>query len=152
VSAPPDLALALVTRFEGFRAAPYRDAAGIATIGYGAAHYGDGRAVTMGDAPLTEAQARALLAAQLRRSWAEIAPGFARPPSPHQAAAMLSLAYNIGTAAFCGSTLLRKFNRGDVAGAADQFLVWDKAHVGGGLARLPGLAARRDAERALFLS
>lgn len=146
------LAQALVMRFEGFRSAPYRDAAGIASIGYGATRYADGRAVTMADPPLTQAQARALLVAQLDRTWAHIAPGFAHPPSLNQAAAMLSLAFNIGAAAFGASTLLRKFNSGDVAGAADQFLVWDKAHVKGVLTRLPGLAARRDAERALFLS
>jgi lysozyme len=146
------LAMGLVTRFEGFRGVPYRDAAGIATIGYGATRYKDGRAVTLRDPPMTRDAARALLQDQLQKVCACIAPGFAQPPNPNQGAAMLSLAYNIGAAAFSASTLLRKINAGDVAGAADQFLVWDKAHVNGVMTALPGLAARRAAERALFLS
>ena len=47
--------------------------------------------------------------------------------------------------------LLAKFNAGDAAGAADQFLRWDKARIDGVLTPLPGLAARRRRERALFL-
>ena len=46
------------------------------------------------------------------------------------------------------STLLRKLNAGDYAGAADEFLRWNKA--GGKV--LNGLTRRREAERALFLS
>ncbi|EBY2991617.1 lysozyme, partial [Salmonella enterica subsp. enterica serovar Typhimurium] len=46
------------------------------------------------------------------------------------------------------STLLRKLNSGDYAGAADEFLRWNKA--GGKV--LNGLTRRREAERALFLS
>jgi hypothetical protein len=46
-----------------------------------------------------------------------------------------------------GSTLMRKLDAGDLAGAAEQFLLWDKA---GGKVML-GLKRRRTAERALFL-
>ena len=35
-----------------------------------------------------------------------------------------SLAYNIGTGAFCGSTLVKKSNAGDYAGACEEFLRW----------------------------
>ena len=49
------------------------------------------------------------------------------------------------------STLLRKVNAGDFAGAAEQFLVWDKARVNGVLQPLAGLTRRRRAERALFM-
>ncbi|WP_335876684.1 lysozyme, partial [Acinetobacter baumannii] len=45
------------------------------------------------------------------------------------------------------STLLKKLNKGDYQGAADQFLVWNKA--GGKV--MKGLVRRREAERALFL-
>ncbi len=59
---------------------------------------------------------------------------------------MVCLAYNIGMGNFRSSTLLRKFNLGDVAGADAQFLVWNKA---GGKVML-GLRRRRAAEQALF--
>lgn len=56
--------------------------------------------------------------------------------------AMLSLAYNIGTAAFCGSTLVKKLNAQDYAGACLQILVWYKFKG----QPLPGLTKRRQAE------
>ncbi|MRT52129.1 lysozyme, partial [Xylella fastidiosa subsp. multiplex] len=37
---------------------------------------------------------------------------------------MVSLSFNIGVGAFHRSTLLKRLNAGDVAGAAQQFHVW----------------------------
>lgn len=65
----------------------------------------------------------------------------------HQIAACLSLSYNIGSAAFQGSTLLRKLKARDFAGAAEQFARWNKSKG----KVLPGLVTRRAKERALFL-
>jgi lysozyme len=62
-------------------------------------------------------------------------------------AAVVSLAYNIGTGALCKSSIIRKLNAGDVRGACDAFLKWNKA---AGIA-LPGLTRRRQEERALCL-
>ncbi|EDH9820259.1 TPA_asm: lysozyme, partial [Salmonella enterica subsp. enterica serovar Typhimurium] len=62
--------------------------------------------------------------------------------------ALVSFAYNLGARTLSSSTLLRKLNSGDYAGAADEFLRWNKA--GGKV--LNGLTRRREAERALFLS
>ena len=56
--------------------------------------------------------------------------------------AFLSLSYNIGAGAFCGSTLVRKLNAGDYAGACEQILAWDKA----GGRQVAGLTARRKRE------
>jgi lysozyme len=75
-----------------------------------------------------------------------------QPASLHQAAAMLSLTYNIGTGAFGSSSVLRKFNTGDTAGAADAFLMWDKGTVDGQLVVIQGLLNRRQAERTVFLT
>jgi hypothetical protein len=57
------------------------------------------------------------------------------------------LAYNIGVPAFQGLTLVRKFNRGDTAGAADEFPRWNKSNG----EVLLGLRRRRAADRAMFL-
>ncbi len=62
--------------------------------------------------------------------------------------ALVSIEYNLGDRTLSSSTLLRKLNSGDYAGAADEFLRWNKA--GGKV--LNGLTRRREAERALFLS
>lgn len=64
-----------------------------------------------------------------------------------QWAAATSLAYNIGTGAYCGSTVDRRFDAGQWAAACDAFLMWNKA--GGRV--VAGLANRRAAERALCL-
>jgi lysozyme len=69
------------------------------------------------------------------------------PMSPSRKAAMVSFSYNVGTEAFCKSTLARKLNAGD-ASACDELLRWTTAK---GI-QLPGLVKRREQERALCLS
>ena len=66
---------------------------------------------------------------------------------PHQLSAAISLAYNIGTTAYCRSTVARRFNAGQWAAACDLFLAWTRA--GGRVVQ--GLVNRRRAERALCL-
>lgn len=56
--------------------------------------------------------------------------------------AFLSLAYNIGPGAFCGSTLVRRLNAGDYAGACAEILRWDRFRN----KPLRGLTLRRQAE------
>ena len=63
-------------------------------------------------------------------------------------AAFVSLSYNIGINAFCRSTVVRRYNAGDVSGACDAILMWDK--VNGVTWR--GLTERRKQERELCLS
>ncbi|MEI9995520.1 MAG: lysozyme [Rhizomicrobium sp.] len=146
------LAAPLIEQFEGFRAAPYRDSVGVATIGYGTIQYPDGKAVTMSDPAVTQAQAGEYLSYQMQLKAAALGPLLQKPATLHQAAAMLSLAYNIGTGAFQSSTVLRKFNAGDPAGAADAFLMWDKGTVNGKKVVIDGLHKRRVAERTIFLT
>lgn len=70
----------------------------------------------------------------------------------HQRAAAVSLAYNIGTGAFCRSTAARRFRAKDWRGGCDAFLPWDKARVNGTLRPVRGLTNRRQRERALCLT
>lgn len=141
----------IIKEFEGFRAAPYRDSAGIPTIGYGTIRYPDGLAVAMGDPPVTEAQAGIYLRDHMAPTAAYIAGRLEHPATLNQAAAMLSLAYNIGTGGFGSSSVLRFFNKGNIPDAADAFLMWNKARVNGALTPVQGLTNRRMKERALFL-
>lgn len=96
---------------------------------------------------ITQAQADERLVGDL--AWAEKAVNNAvsRNCTPNQFAALVSFEFNTG--ALLGSTLLKLFNAGNVAGAADQFLVWNKG--GSPLRVMAGLVRRRVAERALFL-
>lgn len=66
------------------------------------------------------------------------------PLHQHEYDAFVSLAYNIGSGAFCGSTLVRKLNAGDYAGACAEISRWNKQ--GGRV--LQGLVNRRAVERA----
>lgn len=61
--------------------------------------------------------------------------------------ALASLVFNIGSGQFSTSTVLRKLKAGDIPGAADAFLLWNK--VQGKPSK--GLAKRRSMERNLFL-
>lgn len=58
-------------------------------------------------------------------------------------AASVSFAYNVGTGAFCGSTMVRKWNAGDLAGACAELSRW--VYAGG--RKLSGLVKRRQIER-----
>jgi lysozyme len=62
--------------------------------------------------------------------------------------ALVDFCFNAGCGSLLGSTLLKKLNKGDVAGAAAQFSLW--VHAGGKV--VPGLVRRRKEEAALFLS
>jgi lysozyme len=64
------------------------------------------------------------------------------PLHQHEYDAFLGLAYNIGPGAFCGSTLVRRLNAGDYAGACAEILRWDRFRG----EPLRGLTLRRQAE------
>ena len=66
------------------------------------------------------------------------------PLAQHEYDAYVSFAYNIGATAFCGSTLVKKLNALDYAGACAEISRWDK--MNGRI--LPGLTNRRAKERA----
>lgn len=140
--------VSLVKEFEGCELRAYRDPVGILTIGYGYTNNaGFGPGVRAGDV-WTEEQAEAMLVEGLDRFGARIKPLLKREATPHQYSAMVSLAYNIGVGAFSKSTCLKRFNAGDIAGAAEALTWFNKA--GGRVLR--GLVRRREAERALFLT
>lgn len=137
--------LAILRYFESCELEAYWDADGrVWTIGWG----DTGPDVVKGLC-ITQAEADERLQRRLSR---EFVPGvqaaLTRPATQAQLDAMVDLAYNIGVSAFQGSTLVRLFNADDQAGAAEQFLRWNKS---GGKVLL-GLRRRRAADRARFLS
>jgi lysozyme len=68
--------------------------------------------------------------------------------TPAQKAALVDFTYNEGDEHLATSTLLKLLNAGDYQSAADALLEWDMA----GGEKLPGLDARRQANRTLFLT
>lgn len=121
---------------------PYTCPAGKWTIGYGTT-----KGVTSKHPPITKEQAEKLLIRDMQAAENLVDALVTVPLNINQTAALISLVYNIGGGHFKDSTLLKKLNAGDYAGAAERFLVWRKA----GVMVLPGLVKRREAERELFL-
>ncbi len=60
-------------------------------------------------------------------------------------AVILDFIHNKGAGALAGSTLLRKANAGDIAGACAEHPRWNKGTLAGALQVLPGLQLRGDA-------
>ncbi|CAB4164981.1 COG3772 Phage-related lysozyme (muraminidase) [uncultured Caudovirales phage] len=136
----PDLAIALIARFEGFSAKPYLCPAGKWTIGYGTLCRPD-------HPPVTEEEAQALLIGYLERVAPHIlvqAPALEN--SEARLAAVLSWVYNLGLGNFTASTFRRCLAAQDWPGAAFQCRRWSRA----GGKRLAGLVARREVEARLL--
>lgn len=134
----------LVKEFEGCVLKAYQDPAKVWTIGYGSTGPDIKEGVVW-----VQSQANMALVARLNAISSILSGGFIQPAlTQNQFDALCSLCYNIGQSAFRGSTLIKKLNERDFSGAADEFLRWDKVK---GVAN-KGLARRRAAERAFFLS
>lgn len=142
-----DAGLAAIKRHEGLRLAAYQDVAGVWTIGYGTTYYRNGDKVRPGDA-ITADEAEALLRDQLEDYADSVRTLVQVPLSQAQFDALVSWTYNLGAGALRDSTMLKKLNAGDYAGAADEMLRW--VHAGG--RPVAGLRNRREAERQMFLT
>jgi len=137
-----DAGMALTKSFEGLRLTAYQDVAGIWTIGYG--HVGPAILVGM---TISEADAEALLRADLADAVACVNRAVRVTITQNQFDAMVDFCFNTGRGRFLQSTLLRKVNLKDFAGAAVQFGLW--VHAGGEV--VSGLVRRRKAEAVLFM-
>lgn len=117
-------------------------------IGYGSTwNYDQNRWVRQGDT-INQEQALRFMRNEIQEKRQMIEEVVTVPLSSRQKDALISLAYNIGTTAFKGSTLLRLLNAGaDKETVGDQFGRW--VYADGEI--LPGLVARRAQERALFV-
>lgn len=139
--------IALIKQFEGCKLTAYQDSVGVWTIGYGWTQPVDGKLIRTG-MTIKQETAERLLKTGLVSYENDVSRLVKVNLTQGQFDALVSFTYNLGARSLSTSTLLRKLNSGDYAGAADEFLRWNKA--GGKV--LNGLTRRREAERALFLS
>jgi lysozyme len=137
--------LALVKRYEGFRAQALTLADGRVVVGHG--HV---QAVAPA-APITEADAEALLKQDLAPIEAAIAARVLAPLTQSQFDALVSFVFSIGVDAFAKSDVLRRLNAGEPIAAACAMDAWRKSRVNGEPQVLDALVRRRSAERAMFL-
>lgn len=73
------------------------------------------------------------------------------PLTQGQFDALVSFVFNLGAVNFKRSTLLKELNKGRYLEAAEEILRWCHSRSNGRMRILPGLVARRQAERDLFL-
>lgn len=142
-----DKGIALIKQFEGCKLTAYQDSVGVWTIGYGWTQPVDGKPIRAG-MTIKQETAERLLKTGLVSYESDVSRLVKVGLTQGQFDALVSFTYNLGTRSLSTSTLLRKLNAGDYAGAADEFLRWNKA--GGKV--LNGLTRRREAERGMFLS
>lgn len=136
------LAVSTIGGYEGLKLNAYQDSVKVWTV-----CYGETKGVRKGDKH-TKPECNAMFANRL----VEFETGMRRcikapdsiPDKPY--VAFLSLSYNIGTGAFCKSTLVKKLNAGDIKGACNELPKWSRA---GSLTNL--LATRRASEKKMCL-
>ncbi|MGI3900518.1 MAG: lysozyme [Janthinobacterium lividum] len=134
---------AALTQREGCRLTAYRDTVGVWTIGVGHASTAPTPPLVAPGMTITAQAADEILSRDL--AVFEKAVNAADPKgrlSQNAFDASVSLAFNIGIGAFAKSTVARLIASGELAGAADAFLMWVKP---------PELKGRRQSERAQFL-
>ena len=144
----PANSIIIAKAFEGYFARPYICPAGIATIGWGATRYPDGRRVMLQDPPVTEEEAMSLLLWELEgcsRSVSRLCPALLTDEG--RFGAIVDFAFNLGAGRLQASTLRRKINQLAWDEVPGQLLKW----VYGGGRKLPGLVRRRQAEAVYFL-
>lgn len=110
---------------EGRRLHAYRDSVGIWTIGIGHTSAAGPPLVTPG-LVLTPAECDAVFDRDAVRFVAAVRAAVTRPVPQHSFDALVSLCFNIGPAAFGRSTLVRRLNDGDVEGAAEAMMMWNR--------------------------
>lgn len=136
----------IVRNFEGYMPFPYKDIAGIDTVGYG-------YVLRPGDKftyPLLPPDADKLLRKTMGTFERDINRVVLIKLQQHQFDAIASLTYNIGSGAFTGSTVLKRVNARRHAEVPDGFLMWNKARIEGVLKPVKALTLRRREEANLY--
>lgn len=133
--------LDIIRESEGLRTKAYLCPANVWTIGYGHT-----RGVQPGDV-ITVEQANEMLRNDVEEFEAVVSRSVHPETTQSQFDALVSFTYNVGAKQFVNSTLLKKHNAKDVAGAAAEFGKW----INAGGKPLPGLVTRRGKEKSLYL-
>lgn len=130
-------ALVAIVLHEGYRSDAYIPIAGDSpTIGFGTT-----KGVKPGD-KITPTQALERAMSDIQQFEGALKQCVKVPLSQGEYDVYISLSYNIGSSAFCSSTLVKKLNKQDYQGACDEILKWDKFKG----KSLPGLTKRREEE------
>lgn len=142
--------LDFIAKWEGVILKPYKDVAGLRTIGVGhliqpGENFPDGAAIT-------KERALQLLAEDVKKCEDAIARAIKVSLTQSQFDALVSFGFNCGVGVYTSSSACKALNAGDFAGFVTGLMMWDKARVNGVMTPVAGLTARRRAEAELFKS
>ena len=132
-------ALVGIATHEGYVGQAYQDIVGVWSIGFG---------TTEGVKPnqtITPVQAISRALTDAQKFEGALKQCVTVPLHQHEYDAYVSLSYNIGSGAFCRSTLVKKLNAGDYDGSCKEILRWNRA----GGKEVRGLTIRRQQEYVL---
>lgn len=135
-----------IAKHEGTVLKAYKDAVGVWTIGVGHTSMAGHPKVRPGMV-ISRAVAMEILENDLVKYTRAVLNNVHVDLNQNQLDALVSFCFNVGEGNLRKSTLLRKLNRGDYQGAANEFHRWNRA--GGRVLR--GLTRRRAEEKELFL-
>lgn len=115
-----------LAKWEGEKLCPYKDLAGVPTIGIGSTFYEDGTKVRMTDSCISHDRAVQIakhVIVDFENEVTALAPGV----NQNQFDALLDFAYNEGDGALRTSTLLKRVKSGaDKQSITDAFMMWVK--------------------------
>jgi lysozyme len=132
----------LLMEREGCRLHAYKDSVGVWTIGVGHTS-GAGPPPVHQGLKITQEQAEHIFMDDVDEFEREVNELIEHPAEQYQYDAFVSLAFNIGGGAFASSTTLQRFNMGNITGAAEAILWWNKP---------PEIKSRRRGEHQQFLN
>lgn len=142
------IGLIMLAMHEGYSEKPYKDTGGVVTNGFG-------NATITPSKPVTVIEALADLKDNTKATGEAVSKCVTAEMTQGQFDAYVSFAYNVGTNAFCKSTMVKLANAGDKVGSCNQFDRW--MFVAGKDCRIKanncsGIAKRRKEEKELCLS
>lgn len=95
----------------------------VPTVGFGSTRRDDGSPVQMGDT-ITPPKALARALTDVQKFEGAMKQCVTAPLTQGEYDVYLSFSYNVGSSAFCGSTLVKKLNSLDYQGACNELLKW----------------------------
>lgn len=141
--------LQFIEKWEGCVLTPYKDVAGLRTIGIGylikpTDNFPDGVAIT-------KEKAYDLLREEVKKCEVSIKRNMKVALTQNMFDALVSFGFNCGVGVYSNSGVARETNAGNFARVPERLLEWNKATIGGKKQEVPGLTARRRDEGDLFL-
>lgn len=141
--------LQFIEKWEGCVLTPYKDVAGLRTIGIGylikpTDNFPDGVAIT-------KEKAYDLLREEVKKCEDSIKKNIKVQLTQNMFDALVSFGFNCGVGVYSNSGVARETNAGNFAGVPERLLDWCKATINGKKEVVPGLYNRRKEEGELFL-